>query len=187
MNNTKPKGQLEKILDNYPQLPKLLFSNLLEGYPYEVESTYGSDENNQTTFQLEINSQGYFICSIDLSRKVVCFNGDRLLGGCQAGLVVGRDKYISAMRKNPLYDAIKPAKLTISALEGTLRSYIDTDMILENNLALKFLVRPYDEIASMATGLIEKLGNGLNGFAEMGLSDGYSRIESLAIPPEKLC
>ncbi len=135
--------------------------------------------------QLGFPEEPYVPLSIKTGADIVCFNGNRLFGGSQAGLVVGKEKYISAMLENPLYDALKPNKMTISALEGTLRSYIDTDKILENSLALTFLSRSYDEIAYMAMSLFDKLRDSLGDFVDIKLRDGYSIIESLAITPEK--
>ena len=54
---------------------------------------------------------------------LVCFSGDKLLGGPQAGLIVGKKKYISALMKDPLYRVVRPDKLTIGLMEGTLLRY----------------------------------------------------------------
>ncbi len=54
---------------------------------------------------------------------LVCFSGDKLLGGPQAGLIVGKKRYVSALLKDPLYRVVRPDKLTIGLMEGTLLKY----------------------------------------------------------------
>ncbi|MEE9555028.1 MAG: L-seryl-tRNA(Sec) selenium transferase [candidate division Zixibacteria bacterium] len=56
---------------------------------------------------------------------LVCFSGDKLLGGPQAGLIVGKKRYISALLKDPLYRVVRPDKLTIGLMEGTLQKYTE--------------------------------------------------------------
>ena len=86
---------------------------------------------------------------------IVCFSGDKLLGGAQAGIIAGKKKYIDAMRKHPLMRAMRVDKMQIAALEATLRLYQNPERALKEIPTLRMLSATPLEIKEKATRLLE--------------------------------
>ncbi len=117
---------------------------------------------------------------------VVTFSGDKLLGGPQAGIIVGRREIIDRIKQNPLNRALRIDKFTLAALETILRSYYDLDAALREVPTLRLLVQTQDEIRGRARRLLRRLGGQLGGSCTLGQQATMSRVGGGAMPEHGL-
>ena len=94
---------------------------------------------------------------LDSGIDVVTFSGDKLLGGPQAGIIVGKKKYIEAMKKNQLTRALRVDKMTIAALEATFRLYLDEEKALKEIPTLNMISMSMEELREKAGKFAEKV------------------------------
>ena len=96
--------------------------------------------------------------SVEAGADLVCFSGDKLLGGPQAGIVVGRADLVERLRRHPLQRALRPDKLSLAALEGTLRLYLEPERAMREVPVLRMLLEPAAAVRLRAQRLAEVTG-----------------------------
>jgi L-seryl-tRNA(Ser) seleniumtransferase len=123
---------------------------------------------------------------IALGADIVTFSGDKLLGGPQAGLVVGRTALVKQMAANPLHRALRCGKLTVAALEATLRLYRESACIAHAIPTLRLFTRPLSDIENIAQRALPALASALGTGFRVSVQDSTSQIGSGALPTEEI-
>ena len=123
--------------------------------------------------------------SINKGADIVTFSGDKMLGGPQAGIIVGKKEYIQKMKKNQLTRALRVDKITICALEATLRIYLDEHKAIRDIPTLRMLTYTIEELHKKVNKLFNLL-NGLNLDAQISIEDNFSQVGGGSMPIEKL-
>lgn len=113
---------------------------------------------------------------------IVTFSGDKLLGGSQAGIIVGRRHCIEKMKKNPLTRAVRIGKMTVAALEATLREYLDEKRSIREVPTLRMLTVPFEVLEKKASELAVLLAGILEGKAEVYVEKDKSAVGGGAMP-----
>jgi len=172
-NRTHKKDYLEAITPETKALLKVHTSNYkIMGFTKEVKNEELSKlARDKKLISIEDLGSGVLIDFAKYGYKkeptvqeslrsgidVVTFSGDKLLGGPQAGIIVGKRQYIEKMKRNNLLRTLRVSKLTIAALEVTLREYLDEAEAIKNIPTLKMILEGKDEVEKRAHILYGKL------------------------------
>jgi L-seryl-tRNA(Ser) seleniumtransferase len=117
---------------------------------------------------------------------LVTFSGDKLLGGPQAGIILGQRDLVEAIRKNPMNRALRIDKLTLLALEETLRLYRDPKAAVQEIPTLRMICQTYDSLAAKAERLYSLVRSFKGDHFSMELMDGVSKVGGGALPLQEL-
>lgn len=117
---------------------------------------------------------------------VITFSGDKLLGGPQAGLIVGKKEFIDRIKRNPLNRALRIDKFTLASLEAVLRYYYDLDQALTQIPTLRMLTQPVALIKKRAKRLLLKFPASIQAICAMSLMPTISRVGGGAMPEHGL-
>lgn len=123
--------------------------------------------------------------SIRKGADVVCFSGDKLFGGPQAGIIIGKKKYIDMMKKNQLTRALRIDKFTAATLELVLQEYLSEEKAVQNLPVLRMITKPAGEVEKEARTLMRMLKRaGLP--ARIGVEKCESQIGGGSLPLERI-
>jgi L-seryl-tRNA(Ser) seleniumtransferase len=122
--------------------------------------------------------------SIKAGADIVTFSGDKILGGPQCGIIIGKKKYIDPIKKNPLTRALRSDKLTYAALEATLKLYLDEEHLHEKHPVLKLLTIPTKKLANRSRTFRRHLKDIVEGKCEIKAIDGFSQLGSGSLPAQ---
>jgi L-seryl-tRNA(Ser) seleniumtransferase len=124
--------------------------------------------------------------SVKAGADIVTFSGDKLLGGPQAGIIVGKNDFVEKIKRNPINRALRIDKLTLAALESTLQHYRNIEKEMDAIPTLRLITLPFDHIESNAKMLFEMLKNIGDSRLSVSLINIFSRPGGGSLPLLKL-
>jgi L-seryl-tRNA(Ser) seleniumtransferase len=189
-NRTHPRDYICAVTEQTALLLKIHTSNFaVVGFTAEVDTETMARIGRESAIPTMVDAGSG--CLVDLTRFGICgeatiqqylqagaaivtFSGDKLLGGPQAGLIVGRREQIEKMKRHQLLRALRIDKLTLAALEATLRLYRDERVALAEIPTLRMLTMTPEVISRQARRMLRRLRMLLPGQFTLSLQDGYS-------------
>ncbi|MDZ7371550.1 MAG: L-seryl-tRNA(Sec) selenium transferase [candidate division KSB1 bacterium] len=123
--------------------------------------------------------------SLEAGADIVTFSGDKVIGGPQAGLIVGKKIFLQAMHRNPIMRAVRCDKMTYAAMEATLRLFQRTDLI-EQHTVLRLLLQSTDELQKRAERILQRFPPELYHHLQITVEPRPAQFGSGALPLETL-
>jgi len=124
--------------------------------------------------------------SVAKGADIITFSGDKMLGGPQCGIILGKREIISAIKSNQLARALRVDKLTILALQETLNLYRNEKRAIRRIPTLRMICQSYQSVVRKARRLFEMIGPIDNSAFSVSLCDGFSRVGGGAMPLEEI-
>lgn len=124
--------------------------------------------------------------SVKSGVNLTCFSGDKLLGGPQAGIIVGEKHLIDRLKKDPLMRALRVDKMVFAALHATLELYLRPESLSEHHPVFKMISEPLDDIKARALKLADLLRHRFGSTCEITLENCFSEIGGGALPIRQL-
>lgn len=124
--------------------------------------------------------------SIKAGVDVSCFSGDKLIGGPQSGVIVGKSAVIEKIRKSPLARAFRVGKITIAAMEATLKLFFNSAKLSLNHPSYRMFSIGLEELENRAQKIKKKLDDVAKDKADIAVVDGDSQVGSGSVPLETL-
>jgi L-seryl-tRNA(Ser) seleniumtransferase len=122
--------------------------------------------------------------SIKAGADVACFSGDKLIGGPQSGVIVGKKEIIEKIKKNPLARAFRVGKITIAAMEATLKLFLNPSQLADHHPLYRMLSAKLEELEKRAQGMAKKLKDQRREEARFQVVNGDSQVGSGSAPIE---
>jgi L-seryl-tRNA(Ser) seleniumtransferase len=123
--------------------------------------------------------------SVAAGADLVLFSGDKLLGGPQAGIIAGRKELVQKIEKDPLMRAFRLDKMTLAALEATLRLYLNEERALREVPVLRMLGTPLEELRRRAEGLATRLRE-VNGLGGVKVAEDVAYVGGGSLPDQAM-
>jgi len=125
--------------------------------------------------------------SIKTGADIVCFSGDKLIGGPQCGVIIGKKAYIEKIKKNPLTRALRCDKLTNAALEATLQLFLmKKEVLVKNHTVMSILLQPLQDIKRQANKCAKILKKKYSSMIEISVKSEVSEIGGGSLSTEQL-
>ena len=116
---------------------------------------------------------------------IITSSADKLIGASQAGIILGKAKYINAIRKNQFARIVRVDKMTLSVLEATLKLFLDEKTATEKIPMFQMLTKSKEDITKISEEILQQLGD-KNLEAKLTITEGFSQMGSGSLPTQNL-